>query len=165
MSHFLRWMTATHTMRYHAHFRTSGAGHVYQGRFKSFAIQDDDHFLTICRYVERYACRANLVARGEDWRWGSLWRWLQLTDPAPSLLSPWPIPRRPNWIERVNEPLTDKELAAIRRCAQRGAPHGLPRKNAASKSDCSTIVNGIRVLVSQSRSNPIYFASGTRRIT
>jgi len=124
MSHFLRWITATHTMRYHAHYHTSGAGHVYQGRFKSFAIQDDDHFLTVCRYVERNACRANLVARAEDWRWGSLWRWLQPTEPAPCLLSPWPIPRRSNWIERVNEPLTDKELAAIRRCAQRGAPHG-----------------------------------------
>ena len=75
MSHFLRWMTATHTMRYHAHYHTSGEGNVYQGRFKSFAIQDDDHFLTVCRYVERNACRANLVARAEDWRWGSLWRW------------------------------------------------------------------------------------------
>ena len=124
MSHFLRWVTATHTMRLHAHYHTAGEGHVYQGRFKSFPIQDDDHFLTVCRYVERNARRADLVARAEDWRWGSLWRWLQPTEPAPSLLSPWPIPRRSNWVERVNEPLTDKELAAIRRCAQRGSPLG-----------------------------------------
>ena len=123
-SQFLRWVTATHTMRYHAHYHTSGEGHVYQGRFKSFPIQDDDHFLTVCRYVERNACRAKLVARAEDWRWGSLWRWLQPTEPDPCLLSPWPIPRRSNWLERVNEPLTDQELAAIRRCAQRGSPHG-----------------------------------------
>ena len=37
MSQFLRWVTATHTMRYHAHYHTSGEGHVYQGRFKSFS--------------------------------------------------------------------------------------------------------------------------------
>ena len=28
MSEFLRWVTATHTMRYHAHYHTSGEGHV-----------------------------------------------------------------------------------------------------------------------------------------
>ena len=36
MSSFLRWVTLTHTQRYHAHYGTSGQGHVYQGRFKSF---------------------------------------------------------------------------------------------------------------------------------
>jgi putative transposase len=76
MSNFLRWVTATHTMRYHAHYHTSGEGHFYQGRFRSFPIQDDGHFLTVCRYVERNARRADLVERAEHWRWGSLWRWL-----------------------------------------------------------------------------------------
>lgn len=124
MSQFLRWVTATHTMRYHAHYHTSGTGHVYQGRFKSFPIQDDAHFLTVCRYVERNALRAELTARAEDWRWGSLWRWQQSVEPVPALLSPWPIPRSPHWLARVNEPLTDRELIALRRSAQRGSPFG-----------------------------------------
>ena len=124
MSRFLRWVTATHTMRYHAHYHTSGTGHVYQGRFKSFPIQDDAHFLTVCRYVERNALRAELTARAEDWRWGSLWRWQQSVEPVPALLSPWPIPRSPQWLARVNEPLTDRELIALRRSAQRGSPVG-----------------------------------------
>ena len=124
MSRFLRWVTATHTMRYHAHYHTSGTGHVYQGRFKSFPIQDDAHFLTVCRYVERNALRAELTARAEDWRWGSLWRWQQSVEPDPALLSPWPIPRSPHWLARVNEPLTDRELIALRRSAQRGSPFG-----------------------------------------
>ena len=124
MSRFLRWVTATHTMRYHAHYHTSGTGHVYQGRFKSFPIQDDAHFLTVCRYVERNALRAELTARAEDWRWGSLWRWQQTIEPVPALLSPWPIPRSPNWVARVNDALTDRELTALRRSAQRGSPFG-----------------------------------------
>ena len=126
MSRLLRWVTATHAMRYHAHYHTSGEGHLYQGRFKSFPIQDDDHFLTVCRYVERNAVRAGLVERAKDWRWGSLWRWLQPNGPDPALLSPWPIPRLPRWVERVNQPLSERELAAVRRCAQRGTPFGEP---------------------------------------
>ena len=64
-------------MRYHVHYRTSGKGHVYQGRFKSFPIQDDEHFLTVCRHVECHALRAELLKRAEQWRWSSLWRWQQ----------------------------------------------------------------------------------------
>ena len=97
---------------------------VYQGRFKSFPVQDDSHFLTVCRYVERNALRAGLVPRAEAWRWGSLWRWLQQVEPDPALLSAWPIPRLPNWVAKVNEALTDPELAALRRSAQRGRPFG-----------------------------------------
>jgi len=124
MSRFLRWVTATHTMRYHAHYHSSGEGHVYQGRFKSFPVQENEHFFTVCRYVERNALRAELVEGAEDWRWGSLWRWLQKAEPDPALLSPWPLARLPRWVERVNVPLTGGELAAIRTSAQRGSPYG-----------------------------------------
>ncbi len=124
MSRFMGWIGGTHTMRYHAHYHTSGLGHVYQQRYKSFPIQDDAHFLVVCRYVERNALRAELVDRAEDWRWGSLWRWLQRPEPDPSLLSPWPISRLPKWVERVNEPLTKVELDTVRLSAQRGRPVG-----------------------------------------
>ncbi len=99
-------------------------GHVDRGRFKSFPVQDDDHFRVVCRYVERNALRAGLVARAEDWRWGSLWRWVQKIEPAPKLLSPWPLARLPNWVARVNEPLFEQELDAVRRCLRHGSPLG-----------------------------------------
>ena len=124
MSRFMGWVGGTHTMRYHAHYHTSGMGHLYQQRYKSFPIQDDDHFFVVCRYVERNALRAGLVRRAEDWRWGSLWRWLQTPEPEPRLLSAWPLPRLPRWTERVNEALSEQELDAVRRCAQRGRPLG-----------------------------------------
>ncbi|WP_168566114.1 transposase [Crateriforma spongiae] len=124
MSRFMGWVGGTHTMRYHAHYGTSGMGHLYQQRYKSFPIQDDEHFLVVCRYVERNARRAGMVRKAENWRWGSLWRWLQKPEPEPKLLSPWPLSRLPRWADRVNEPLTEKELEAVRRCAHRGAPMG-----------------------------------------
>ncbi|OYP31620.1 transposase [Rhodopirellula sp. MGV] len=124
MSHFLRWVSLTHTMRYHAHYQSAGEGHVYQGRFKSFPVQDDDHFLTLCRYVERNAMRAGLVTKAEDWRWGSLYRWNQSSEPNPKLLSPWPIRRPPGWLKRVNTPLEDNERDQIRWSIRRGSPLG-----------------------------------------
>ncbi|MEZ6090897.1 MAG: transposase [Pirellulaceae bacterium] len=124
MSRFMGWIGGTHTMRYHAHYQTGGLGHVYQQRYKSFPVQNDDHFFLVCRYVERNALRANMVKRAEDWRWGSLWRWLQKPEPEPKLLSPWPLARLPRWTQRVNEPLTKSELDAVRLCAQRGRPLG-----------------------------------------
>ncbi len=120
----MKWVGGTHTMRYHAHYHTGGLGHIYQQRFKSFPIQNDEHFLVVRRYVERNAKRAGLVDQVEKWQWGSLWRWTQNPEPRANLLSPWPIPRLPNWMQRVNELLSDKELEAVRRCAHRGQPFG-----------------------------------------
>ena len=71
---FLRWLTHTHTMRWHAHHHTVGTGHLYQGRFKSFPLQTDDHYYAVLRYVERNPVRAGLVRRAEQWRWSSAWR-------------------------------------------------------------------------------------------
>ena len=124
LSRFTGWLTLTHTQRWHAHRRSAGSGHVYQGRFKSFPVQDDDHFLTVCRYVERNAQRANLVQRAEDWRWGSLHRWQQGTAKEQSLLSAWPLPRRPGWVGHVNAAHTEAELTALRRSVNRGRPYG-----------------------------------------
>jgi putative transposase len=124
LSRFVGWLTLTHTQRWHAHRHSTGSGHVYQGRFKSFPIQEDDHFYTVVRYVERNAQRAGLVRRAERWRWGSLRRWSQGDAAERELLAGWPIPRRPNWIDHVNTPLTERELSAVRHCVQRGSPFG-----------------------------------------
>ena len=124
MSRFMGWVGGTHTMRYHAQYRTTGMGHLYQQRYKSFPIQDDDHFFVVCRYLERNALRAKLVKRAEHWRWSSLWRWLQKPEPEPRLLSPWPLSRLPGWVDRVNAPLSKQELEAVRLSAHRGRPLG-----------------------------------------
>ena len=122
MSSFLGWVTMTHTQRYHAHNKTTGYGHVYQGRFKSFPVQDNGHFHTVCRYVERNAVTAGIVNRAEDYRWGSLWNWCG--GPSYIKLSAWPVKRLPRWIERVNEPITKKEKDALQNCINRGRPFG-----------------------------------------
>ena len=122
MSAFLGWVTMTHTQRYHAHNKTTGYGHVYQGRYKSFPVQDDEHFLMVCRYVERNALTAKLVQRAQDYRWGSLWNWCG--GDSVIKLSAWPVKRLPRWISRVNEPITKKDKDALQNCIKRGCPFG-----------------------------------------
>jgi len=124
LSRFVGWLTLTHTQRWHAHRHSTGSGHLYQGRFKSFPIEEDDHFLTVCRYVERNARRANLVEDAAAWRWSSLHRWLRGPAPARELLSAWPLRRSADWLAHVNAPQTEAELAALRRSIQRGSPFG-----------------------------------------
>jgi putative transposase len=126
LSAFCRWLAHTHSMRWHAHYHTSGTGHIYQGRFKSFCVEGDEHLVTVCRYVERNPLRANLVSRAEAWRWSSLWRRLHGDEHPGRLLSPWPLPLPADWPELVNAPQTEAELEALRRSVQRGCPFGAP---------------------------------------
>jgi len=124
LSDFLHWLTLTHTQRWHVHYGNVGGGHLYQGRFKSFPVQDDEHFLAVCRYVERNALRAGLVKRAEDWRWCSLGRRWVAEDPGRPKLSAGALPFPADWLKQVNRAQNEKELAAIRRCAERGQPYG-----------------------------------------
>jgi putative transposase len=124
LSETLRWLTVTHTQRWHAAHRTEGDGPLYQGRFKSFPAQNDEHFLTVARYVERNALRTHLVRRAENWRWGSLWRQYAGDAKAKALLSDWPAARPRNWLGYVNRAETPLKLEALRKSVQRGCPFG-----------------------------------------
>lgn len=127
MSRFAQWLGLTHTQRYHAHYETTGEGHLYQGRFKSFPVQSDEHFLTVGRYVERNAYSAKLCDAPEEWRFGSLWRWRYGTVADKSLLNPWPVARPTGWVDWVREPLSVKEQQRLHWCMKRGAPYGNDR--------------------------------------
>jgi putative transposase len=124
LSLYLRWVSQTHTQRQHAQRGVAGSGHLYQGRFKSFPVEADEHFLTLCRYVERNPLRAGLVSRAEDWQWSSLWRRTHpKADRAPDLSS-WPMPCPPQWLTWVNEAQSQAEVDALRGCVKRGTIFG-----------------------------------------
>jgi putative transposase len=120
LSRFMQWLMTSHVRRYHRQAGTSG--HVWQGRFKAFPIQKDEHLLAVLRYVERNPLRAGLVAHAEDWPHSSLAATLAGT--PPSYLSESPIERDDSWVRLVNEPQSAGEEAELRRCVNRGAPFG-----------------------------------------
>lgn len=122
LSEYLRWVTVTHTRRWHSHYQSSGTGALYQGRFKSFPIEQDEHFLSVCRYVERNPLRASLVERAELWRWSSLWHRQQQSTLVD--LAPWPVPAGTNWLAAINRPQNEAELQALRTSIKRSSPFG-----------------------------------------
>ncbi len=122
LSETMRWLTVTHTQRWHARHQTAGTCPIYQGRFKSFPVEQDEHFFTVVRYVERNPLRAKLVSRAERWRWSSLW--LACNERCDVTLDASPVPRPDCWIEHVQRPQTEGELAAVRESVTRGSPFG-----------------------------------------
>jgi putative transposase len=125
LGRLMGWVGVTHVRRHHEHYHTRGGGHLYQGRFKSFPVEEDDYFLTLCRYVEANALRAGMVERAEDWQYSGLWRRIHGKEAEGlSLLSPWPMERPRNWRARVNTGLAEKQLETLRDCVGRGRPYG-----------------------------------------
>jgi putative transposase len=130
LSDLMRWVGTTHVRRWHEHRHSVGTGPIYQGRFKSFPIQDDAHLLTVCRYVERNALRAGLVERAELWRWGSLWLrrqkagLMQEEAALKAMLHDGPIDRPRQWLAMVNKPQSEAELEALRKSVAKGRPYG-----------------------------------------
>jgi putative transposase len=120
LSRWMQWLMTSHVRRYHRHYNSSG--HVWQGRFKAFPIQDDDHYFAVLRYVERNPLRANMVTRSQDWEWSSL-KPTARSGPD-GLLSEGPVSKRSQWTRFVNGVETEGELASLRRSVVRGTPFG-----------------------------------------
>ena len=121
---FMQQLTTKHVRRWQLHRGKVGYGHVYQSRYRSFPIEEEAYFYQAVRYVERNALRAELVDRAEAWKWSSLWRRSAGTSEQQQLLSPWPVACPRDWRRLVNEPQTEAEVDAIRRCVARGQPYG-----------------------------------------
>ena len=129
ISRILQSLTVAHTWRYHR--RHHSVGHVWQGRFKSPVIQDDEHLLTVLRYVEANPRRAGMVQDLAAYPWSS-YAYHGMGRPGPRLseLPDWARlgasegARQARWREWVHTPLTERELAAVRRAVVTGRPFG-----------------------------------------
>jgi putative transposase len=52
-------------------FKHSRTGHLFQGRYWSKLIEDDDYFLTVSRYVALNPVAVGLVEHPSDWPWSN----------------------------------------------------------------------------------------------
>ncbi len=122
LSRWMQWLMTSHVRRYHRHYDSSG--HVWQGRFKAFPIQSDGHLLTVMRYVERNPVRAKTVPvrKAQNWLWSSAGN--PPTKFPPVKLHGGPVLWRRNWLDWVNQPLSEAELDAMKVCISRGRPYG-----------------------------------------
>ena len=122
LGRWMQWLLTSHVRRYHRHYHSSG--HVWQGRFKAFPIEEDGHLLTVMRYVERNPVRAKTipVRKAQRWPWSSIGE--KPKDVERPELDAGPVVRGRDWLRWVNEPQTEAELEALRKCVRRGRPFG-----------------------------------------
>jgi putative transposase len=131
ISRIMQSLLVSHTQRYHRCHRSGG--HIWQGRFKSPIVQEDDHLLTVLRYIEANPLRAGLVADAGDYPWSSfaahgrgaadglLDRLTAYEDLART-----PAARRRRWAAFVHKTPPDEELIALQRSNATGLPFGAP---------------------------------------
>ena len=137
LSKFMQWITNTHSRRWHAAHGTTGIGHVYQGRFKSFPVQHDMHYLKVLQYIESNPLRAGLVNSSHDWQYSSLYqRNTETTDENINedtgeietqqtklkLYNPVQIPA--DWNKYVNIVPSEEDQTKIENSIKRGTPFG-----------------------------------------
>lgn len=120
LSRAMQWVMTSHVRRYHRKHRSSG--HVWQGRFKSFLVQDDLHLLTVARYVEGNPVRAGLSLTASAWPYSSHCH--RTPGHEGAILDPLPVPLPGDWTRFVDLPLTAYENERINRSVIRQSPYG-----------------------------------------
>ena len=120
LNKWMQWLMTTHVRRYHKHYGSSG--HVWQGRYKSFIVQDDEHLLTVTRYIEGNPVRALLAPTVGEWPWSSYQGRITATDELRP--DPLPITLPEDWAAFVDTPLTDAEIEKVRNSVNRQTPLG-----------------------------------------
>lgn len=106
----------------HVNFREGWRGHLWQGRFHSFPM-DERYWLTVARYVELNPVRANLVAQPEDYPWSSAAAHLSGIDDVLVKVAPL-LEMVDTWANILKAAVEEKTVKEIRRHERTGRPLG-----------------------------------------
>jgi len=120
LSRCMQWMMTSHVRKYHRHY--GGSGHVWQGRYKSFMVQEDSHLQMVMRYIEGNPVRARMTASAKEWKWSSHREVAGGRNGG--LIDRAPIDLPEEWTRYVDEPLEDTELVRLRASVNRQSPFG-----------------------------------------
>ena len=103
-------------------FQKDWKGHLWQGRFASFPM-DEQYLISTARYVELNPVRAGLVKRPEEYKWSSANAHLQGEDdilvkvhPLSAIIG--------NWQDLLSIESSDEDLDSIRQHERTGRPMG-----------------------------------------
>jgi len=69
LSRAIQWLGASYSMWFNR--RHSRSGHLFQGRFKSYLIEDEKYLTALCLYIHRNPIRVGIADRLMDYPWSS----------------------------------------------------------------------------------------------
>ncbi len=69
LSRAMQWLSVSYSVWFNRRHQRSG--HLFQGRFKSFLIEDDRYLTAMCLYIHGNPLRSGIVKRLSDYRWSS----------------------------------------------------------------------------------------------
>lgn len=65
----MQWLGTTYTRKFNN--RHDRSGHLFQGRYKSILVENDQYMLHLSCYIHRNPLRAGIISRLADYRWSS----------------------------------------------------------------------------------------------
>ena len=69
LSRAIQWLGVSYSVWFNRRHQRSG--HLFQGRFKSFLIENDRYLTAMCHYIHGNPLRAGLTKKLSDYRWSS----------------------------------------------------------------------------------------------
>ena len=106
----------------HINFREKWRGHLWQGRFASF-VMDEDHLLKAMRYVELNPVKAGLVEKPGDYPWSSARAHLEGKDDVLVKVEPM-LSEVGDWEQYLALDIDEEEEALMKRHERTGRPLG-----------------------------------------
>jgi putative transposase len=103
-------------------FREGWRGHLWQGRFASFVV-DENYLLTAARYVELNPVRAGLVNTPRQYRWSSAKAHMRGRDDALVTVAPL-LQLAPDWRRFLTRVIREEDVKALRAHEHTGRPLG-----------------------------------------
>jgi len=103
-------------------FQKGWKGHLWQGRFASFPM-DEQYLISTARYIELNPVRAKLVKRAEDYTWSSAKAHLQGEDDILVKVNPLSA-MVGNWRDLLDNELSEEDRNSIRQHERTGRPMG-----------------------------------------
>jgi len=105
-------------------FREKWKGHLWQGRFSSF-LMDEEYLLAATRYVELNPVRAGLVSTHEEYRWSSARAHMNGKDDALVTVKPL-LESVGGWKQFLCGDVSNEEYELLQRYERTGRPLGQP---------------------------------------
>jgi putative transposase len=104
-------------------FREGWRGHLWQGRFSSF-IMDQNHLLACTKYIEMNPVRAGLVKRARYWPWSSAKAHLKGRDDLLVKVKPLLEMTEQSWSKFLVDYPREEEIELLKKHERTGRPLG-----------------------------------------